>query len=195
MSLRLALLSVSNKTGLIPFAQGLVDVGFTILSTGGTARTLKESGVSVTLVEEYTGSPEVMGGRVKTLHPAVHGGLLGRKGVDDEDMSRVYADYIDLVAVNLYPFEQTVSKLGVTLQDAIENIDIGGPSMLRSAAKNHERVTVVCDPADYEKVLEELQWGEVSDKLRLELAIKVFNRTSYYDSVIADYLCHCKVNP
>jgi len=195
MSLRLALLSVSDKTGLVPFAQGLVDLGFTILSTGGTAKALRNAGITVTLVENYTGSPEVMGGRVKTLHPAVHGGLLARKGVDDDDISRVYAEYIDLVAVNLYPFEKTVSKVDVTLAEAIENIDIGGPSMLRSAAKNHERVTVVCDPADYEKVLEELQWGEVSDKLRLELAIKVFNRTSYYDSVIADYLWHCKVNP
>jgi len=193
MSLKLALLSVSDKTGLIPFAKGIVEEGFTILSTGGTAKALKEAGIPVTLVEEYTASPEVMGGRVKTLHPAIHGGLLARKDVDDADLIRIYAEYIDLVVVNLYPFEYTVTKPGVTMVEAIENIDIGGPSMLRSAAKNHERVTVVCDPSDYDRVLEELRWGEVSPDFRLELAIKVFNRTSYYDSVIADFLWHCKM--
>jgi len=185
-----ALLSVSDKTGLVDFARGLTSLGIPLLSTGGTYRTLVDAGITVRTVEDYTGSPEVMDGRVKTLHPRVHGGLLARAGKDDADLARLGAELIDLVAVNLYPFEKTLEKPDAAFQELIENIDIGGPSMLRSAAKNHERVTVVCDTADYALVLEELREGAVRPATRRRLAAKVFAHTSAYDSAIAKWLSH-----
>ncbi len=191
-TMKLALLSVSDKRGLADFAAALVrDHGYTLLSTGGTARALLEKGLPVTEVGRHTGFPEIMGGRVKTLHPKIHGGLLCRRG-DPQDLAeaaRNGIDLIDLVAVNLYPFEQTVAKPGVELGEAIENIDIGGPSMLRSAAKNHESVTVVCDPADYAEVLAAMAAapGTLAE-LRRRLALKVFQRTAAYDAAIARYL-------
>ncbi|HLL82692.1 MAG TPA: bifunctional phosphoribosylaminoimidazolecarboxamide formyltransferase/IMP cyclohydrolase [Longimicrobium sp.] len=183
-----ALLSVSDKTGLLPFASALAERGWTLLSTGGTARALRDGGLAVTEVSEVTGHPEMMEGRVKTLHPAVHAGLLGRRANAD-DMRQMRAqgyEPIDLVAVNLYPFRETVARPGVTLDDAIENIDIGGPSMLRSAAKNHAGVWVVVDPADYDAVLAGLEADDAT--LRRRLAVKVFEHTSSYDRAIAGYL-------
>ena len=183
-----ALLSVSDKTGLLPFARALAERGWTLLSTGGTARALREGGLAVTEVSEVTGHPEMMDGRVKTLHPAVHAGLLGRRANAD-DMAQMNAqgyEPIDLVAVNLYPFRETVARPGVTLDDAIENIDIGGPSMLRSAAKNHASVWVIVDPAHYDAVLAGLD-GDGAE-LRRALAVKVFEHTSSYDRAIAEYL-------
>ncbi|MFW5740160.1 MAG: bifunctional phosphoribosylaminoimidazolecarboxamide formyltransferase/IMP cyclohydrolase [Myxococcota bacterium] len=188
MSSRRALLSVSNKSNLAPFARALHELGFELLSTGGTAKLLSEQDIPVTLVEDYTKSPEVMGGRVKTLHPAVHGGILARLGTDDQDLERVGAKPIDLVVVNLYPFEQTVARDDASHAEIIENIDIGGPSMLRSAAKNHERVAVVCDPDDYDRVIEELRAGDLSGSTRAELAAKAFAQTAAYDAAIAKYL-------
>jgi len=184
-----ALLSVSDKTGLVEFARALVANGVVLLSTGGTLRALVEANVPATSVEEYTGSPEVMGGRVKTLHPRVHGGILARTGIDDDDLTRLGAELIDLVVVNLYPFEQTRKRPGSTHEEIVENIDIGGPSMVRSAAKNHHRVTVVCDPGDYERVAEALRSNhEVPLSLREELAAKAFAHTAAYDGAIASYL-------
>lgn len=191
MASRTALLSVSDKTGLVDFARGLVALGVRILSTGGTYRTLVEANVPVATVESYTGSPEVMDGRVKTLHPRVHGGLLARSGKDDADLARIGGELIDLVAVNLYPFEKTLEKPHSTFGDLIENIDIGGPSMLRSAAKNHERVTVVCDSADYTLVLEEIrETGATRPETRRRLAAKVFAHTAAYDGAIARWLAN-----
>ena len=183
-----ALLSVSDKTGLLAFAQALAERGWTLLSTGGTARALREGGLAVTEVSEVTGHPEMMEGRVKTLHPAVHAGLLGRRGHADDVAQMAEQGYepIDLVAVNLYPFRETVARPGVTLADAIEDIDIGGPSMLRSAAKNHASVWVVVDPADYGPVLAALDAEDAA--LRRRLAVKVFAHTSAYDAAIAGYL-------
>ncbi len=188
-----ALLSVSDKNGLAPFARALLeDHGYRLLSTGGTAKLLEKEGIPVTEVSDYTGFPEMMEGRVKTLHPKVHGGLLARRDREDHLASaREHGiDLIDLVVVNLYPFEETVAKPDVSFEDAIENIDIGGPSMLRSAAKNHVAVTVVTDPADYGRVLEAFAVGEdeALTALRRELALKVFQRTSAYDGAIARYL-------
>jgi phosphoribosylaminoimidazolecarboxamide formyltransferase/IMP cyclohydrolase len=189
MAPRTALLSVSDKTGLIAFGQGLAALGVKLLSTGGTYRALAEAAIPVATVESYTGSPEVMDGRVKTLHPRVHGGLLARAGMDDADLSRIGAEPIDLVAVNLYPFEKTLEKPMSTFGDLIENIDIGGPSMLRSAAKNHERVTVICDFADYALVLEEIrELGATRPETRRRLAAKVFAHTAAYDGAIARWL-------
>jgi phosphoribosylaminoimidazolecarboxamide formyltransferase/IMP cyclohydrolase len=189
MPIRRALLSVSDKTGLVDFAKALAARNVVLLSTGGTHRTLVAAGVAVETVESYTGSPEVMEGRVKTLHPRVHGALLSRDGVDDADLERIGARPIDLAVVNLYPFEQTLIKPGAGFEELIENIDIGGPSMLRSAAKNHARVTVVCDPADYSSVLDELaQHGEVRAEIRQKLAAKAFAHTAAYDSVISGWL-------
>jgi phosphoribosylaminoimidazolecarboxamide formyltransferase/IMP cyclohydrolase len=189
MPIQRALLSVSDKTGLIDFARRLGQRGVTLLSTGGTHRALAEAGIAVETVESYTGSPEVMDGRVKTLHPRVHGALLARLGRDDGDLERIGARPIDLVAVNLYPFEKMLATAGATYADLVENIDIGGPSMLRSAAKNHERVTVVCDPADYDRVIAELEeHGDVRPETRKRLAAKVFARTSAYDGAIARWL-------
>ncbi len=192
MSIARALISVSDKSGLVPFCKELQDLGVEILSTGGTAKALRKAGLPVTDVSEFTGAPELFDGRVKTLHPKVHGGLLHRR---DDDTHLVQAKEhnippIDLVVVNLYPFEETISKPGVTLAEAIENIDIGGPSMLRSAAKNHSHVTVVVDPDDYGRVIEEMREhkGDTTRALREQLAVKVFLRTSRYDEAITNYL-------
>lgn len=185
-----ALISVSDKTGVVEFARGLVELGGTILSTGGTANAIRTAGLPVTEVSSHTGSPEILDGRVKTLHPKIHGGLLGRRGRADDvrQMQEQGIEPIDLVVVNLYPFEATVAKPDCTFEYAIENIDIGGPSMLRSAAKNHADVVVVVDPGDYGRVLEALQSGAVPLTLRRELARKVFQHTSRYDGLIANYL-------
>jgi phosphoribosylaminoimidazolecarboxamide formyltransferase/IMP cyclohydrolase len=188
---KLALLSVSDKTGLLEFAKGLVnDCGYRLLSTGGTAKLLRDAGLPVTEVSDHTGFPEMMEGRVKTLHPKIHGGLLCRRDVEEhiEQAKSAGIDLIDLVVVNLYPFEATVAKPNVTLEEAIENIDIGGPSMLRSAAKNSQAVTVVCDPNDYSQVLEELRKGGTTASTRATLARKVFARTASYDAAISKYL-------
>lgn len=186
-----ALLSVSDKSGLVPFAKALVEQhGYRLLSTGGTAKLLGKEGIPVTEVSDYTGFPEMMEGRVKTLHPKIHGGLLARR--DKADHMAAAAEHgiemIDLVVVNLYPFEETVAKRGVSFELAIENIDIGGPSMLRSAAKNHASVSVVVDAADYDRVLAGMSDGAKLRKLRRELALKVFQRTAAYDGAIAQYL-------
>jgi phosphoribosylaminoimidazolecarboxamide formyltransferase / IMP cyclohydrolase len=184
-----AILSVHNKSGLVEFAKALADLGWTLLASGGTAKLLRENNILVTEVADYTQSPEILAGRVKTLHPAVHGGLLARPTEEDhQQLLDLGWDYIDLVAVNLYPFEETIAKPNVTFADAIENIDIGGVTLIRAAAKNHERVTLVCDPSDYSSVLEELQDGGVSDKTRSELAVKGFASTAHYDLAIHDYL-------
>jgi phosphoribosylaminoimidazolecarboxamide formyltransferase/IMP cyclohydrolase len=189
MAPKLALLSVSDKSDLLEFAKGLSSLGVRLLSTGGTHKALAEAGIPVETVESYTGSPEVMDGRVKTLHPRVHGGLLARAGKDDADLARLGAEFIDLVAVNLYPFERTLEKPGASFAELIENIDIGGPSMLRSAAKNHDRVAVVCDHKDYALVLEEIrETGSVRPETRRRLAAKVFAHTAAYDSAIATWL-------
>jgi phosphoribosylaminoimidazolecarboxamide formyltransferase/IMP cyclohydrolase len=187
--IRRALLSVSDKTGVVELAQGLAARGVEILSTGGTARLLAEKGVPVIEVSDYTGFPEMMDGRVKTLHPRIHGGILGRRGIDEAVMAEHAIGPIDLVVVNLYPFEETVAKPGCDLPTAIENIDIGGPTMLRAAAKNHAGVTVLVDAADYPRVLAELEAnGGVSEATRFDLAVKVFEHTAAYDGAIANYL-------
>jgi phosphoribosylaminoimidazolecarboxamide formyltransferase/IMP cyclohydrolase len=186
-----ALLSVSDKTGLVAFARTLSAAGVELISTGGTARALRDAGLTVKDISEYTGFPEMLDGRVKTLHPKVHGGLLFIRGNETHEASVRAHDIhpIDLVVVNLYPFEQTVAKPDATLPEAIENIDIGGPSMLRSAAKNHESVTVVVDPADYAEVAEQIKTGgNTSLELRRQLAAKVFARTAAYDAAIATHL-------
>lgn len=184
-----AILSVHNKTGLLEFARGLVDLGWTLLASGGTAKLLRENSIAVIEVADYTGSPEILGGRVKTLHPAIHGGLLARPTEEDhQQLLDLNWDYIDLVAVNLYPFEETVARPRVTYADAIENIDIGGVTLIRAAAKNHERVTLICEPSDYNVILEELRNGGISEKTRTQLAIKGFAATAHYDTAIYDYL-------
>ena len=186
-----ALISVSDKDGLVPFAQTLAAAGVEILSTGGTARVMREAGLEVKDVSDYTGFPEMMDGRVKTLHPKVHGGLLHLRGNAEHEAACAEHGIqpIDLVVVNLYPFEETVAKPDVTLEDAIENIDIGGPSMLRSAAKNHESVTVITDPADYAAVAEQIEAdGNTTLDLRRALAAKVYARTADYDGAIAEHL-------
>ena len=188
--MRRALLSVSNKDGLIEFAQALHKLGVTLLSTGGTASLLERNGIPVTQVSAHTGFPEIMDGRVKTLHPKIHGGLLGRRNVDDAVMRQHGIDPIDLVVVNLYPFAATIAEPDCSYEDAIENIDIGGPAMVRAAAKNHDRVAVVVDPLDYSAVLNELQGnaGNVSEATRKRLAAKAFAHTASYDSAVASYL-------
>ncbi len=186
-----ALISVSDKTGIAEFAQQLHDqFGVEILSTGGTAKLLAEKGVPVVEVSSYTGFPEMMDGRVKTLHPKIHGGLLGRRGTDEAVMAEHDIPPIDMVVVNLYPFEQTIANPDCELATAIENIDIGGPTMLRAAAKNHAAVTVVVDATDYARVLEEMtnHNGAVSDATRFDLAVKTFEHTAQYDGAIANYL-------
>jgi phosphoribosylaminoimidazolecarboxamide formyltransferase/IMP cyclohydrolase len=190
MTIRRALLSVSNKDGLLEFAQALHKRGVTMLSTGGTATLLERGGVPVTQVSSHTGFPEIMDGRVKTLHPKIHGGLLGRRNVDDAVMRQHGIEPIDLVVVNLYPFAATIAKPGCTYEDAIENIDIGGPAMVRAAAKNHDRVAVIVDPADYTVVLDELSQsdGAISQATRKRLAAKAFAHTASYDSAVAAYL-------
>jgi len=185
-----AILSVHDKTGIVEFAKSLADLGWTLLASGGTAKLLRDNGLAVTEVADYTKSPEILGGRVKTLHPAIHGGLLARPtDADHKQLLDLGWDYIDLVAVNLYPFEQTVAKPDVTYADAIENIDIGGVTLIRAAAKNHERVTLVCDPADYTHVLEVLRkGGEIPFPMRKHLAVKGFESTMHYDTAIHAYL-------
>jgi phosphoribosylaminoimidazolecarboxamide formyltransferase/IMP cyclohydrolase len=193
-----ALLSVSDKTGLVPFAQILARADIQLLSTGGTAKTLREAGLNPVDLSEYTGFPEMLDGRVKTLHPKVHGGLLFRRGdaVHEVTVKQHGIAPIDLVVVNLYPFEQTVAKPGVSLEDAIENIDIGGPSMLRSAAKNHESVTVVTDPFDYAEVAAQIEsTGTTTLELRRRLAARVFARTAAYDAAIAAHLGKAFADP
>ncbi|MCF7363408.1 bifunctional phosphoribosylaminoimidazolecarboxamide formyltransferase/inosine monophosphate cyclohydrolase [Vibrio diazotrophicus] len=187
--IRRALISVSDKTGIVEFAQALAQRGVDILSTGGTARLLAEKGIAVTEVSDYTGFPEMMDGRVKTLHPKVHGGVLGRRGQDDEIMATHGINPIDMVVVNLYPFAETVAKEGCTLEDAVENIDIGGPTMVRSAAKNHKDVTIVVNASDYDRVIAEMDANEKSLTLttRFDLAIAAFEHTAAYDGMIANY--------
>lgn len=184
-----AILSVYDKTGLLDFARGLADLGWTLLASGGTAKLLRENSISVTEVADYTKSPEILGGRVKTLHPAIHGGLLARPTQEDrQQLLDLNWDYIDLVAVNLYPFEDTIGRANVTHADAIENIDIGGVTLIRAAAKNYERVTLVCEPSDYATILEELRNGGISERTRAKLALKGFASTAHYDTAIHDYL-------
>ncbi|MDE1315319.1 bifunctional phosphoribosylaminoimidazolecarboxamide formyltransferase/IMP cyclohydrolase [Vibrio aestuarianus] len=184
-----ALISISDKTGIVEFAQALTKRGVDILSTGGTARLLADQGIAVTEVSDYTGFPEMMDGRVKTLHPKVHGGVLGRRGQDDEIMQKHGIQAIDMVVVNLYPFAETVAKAGCTLADAVENIDIGGPTMVRSAAKNHKDVTIVVNAHDYDRVIAEMDANDKSLTLetRFDLAIAAFEHTAAYDGMIANY--------
>ena len=186
-----ALISVSDKTGVVEFAQQLRSLGWEIIATGGTMKLLSDSGVEVINISDVTGFPEICDGRVKTLHPKVHGGLLARR--DDESHLQALKDnqieFIDMVCVNLYPFRQTIAKPDVTMEDAIENIDIGGPSMLRSAAKNYKDVTVVCDPADYAQIVEEIKAsGNTTVQTRLQLSAKAYTHTAEYDSMIATYM-------
>jgi len=184
-----AILSVHDKTGIVKFAKSLANLGWILLASGGTSNLLRQNNISVTEVADYTKSPEILGGRVKTLHPAIHGGLLARPtDADHKQLIDLGWDYIDLVAVNLYPFEQTVSKPDVTYADAIENIDIGGVTLIRAAAKNHERVTLICDPTDYDNVLEEIRSGGITEKTRQRLAVKGFASTARYDTAIHTYL-------
>ncbi|GAB4486115.1 MAG: hypothetical protein Fur0016_06020 [Anaerolineales bacterium] len=184
-----AILSVHDKTGLVEFAQGLAALGWRLLASGGTAKLLRENGLTVTEVADYTGSPEILGGRVKTLHPAIHGGLLARPTeADHQELLALGWDYLDLVAVNLYPFEATIAKADVSYDEVIENIDIGGVTLIRAAAKNHARVTLVCDPADYLSVLDALKGGAIPFEMRKRLAVKGFQSTAHYDTMISAYL-------
>jgi len=190
--IRRAVISVSNKKGAVELAKELNTMGVEIISTGGTAKALRDAGIPVKDISDYTGFPEMLDGRVKTLHPKVHGGLLSRRNnpKDMDEIKKHGIDTIDMVVVNLYPFEETISKPGVSFDDAIENIDIGGPTMLRSASKNFQDVAVIVDPSDYEHVIKEMKDlnGDLSYKTRLQLAKKVFSHTSRYDTIIADYL-------
>ncbi len=191
MANRRAIISVSDKNGIAELSKELVSLGYEIISTGGTARHLTEAGITVTAIETVTGFPEIMNGRVKTLHPKIHGGLLCVRNNDHHQlqMKENGIEPIDMVVVNLYPFRETIQKSGVTLEEAIENIDIGGPTMIRSAAKNYRYVTVVTDPADYDIVLTELRNdGRVAESTRLRLAWKVFQLMTEYNGAIADYL-------
>ena len=186
-----ALISVSDKNGVVEFAQQLRSLGWEIIATGGTMKLLRDSGLEVINISDVTGFPEICDGRVKTLHPKVHGGLLARR--DDESHLKALKDnsieFIDMVCVNLYPFRQTIAKPDVTMEDAIENIDIGGPSMLRSAAKNYKDVTVVCDPADYAQIIDEIKaTGNTTVETRLQLSAKAYTHTAEYDSMIATYM-------
>lgn len=185
---RRALVSVSDKRNLIDFARGLAGLGVEIVSTGGTCRQLQDAGIDAIEVSSRTGFPEIMDGRVKTLHPVIHGGLLGRRGTDEDVMQEHDIEPIDLLAVNLYPFEQTISREDATLADAIENIDIGGPAMIRAASKNHDGVAVVVDPDDYDQVLETLRSGDMSIEYRRGLAAKAYAHTASYDTAITRYL-------
>ena len=187
-----AIVSVSDKAGVVDFARGLSQRGVEILSTGGTAKALREAGVAAVEVSAYTGFPEMLDGRVKTLHPKIHGGILGLRDRPEHaaQMKAHGIGPIDLVAVNLYPFEKTVAQPGCTLEEAVEQIDIGGPCMIRASAKNHRFVTVVVDPADYPRVLAEMDrlGGEVGPAVNFELAVKAFSRTSEYDAAISKWL-------
>ncbi|MDP9084764.1 MAG: bifunctional phosphoribosylaminoimidazolecarboxamide formyltransferase/IMP cyclohydrolase [Pseudomonadota bacterium] len=186
---RRALLSVSDKTGIVEFARALKERGIELLSTGGTAKLLTSHGIAVKEVADHTGFPEIMGGRVKTLHPKIHGGLLGRRGVDESVMREHDIEPIDLLAVNLYPFAATVARPDCSYQDAVDNIDIGGPAMVRAAAKNHDSVTVVVDPADYRALLDELaaNQGATAVDMRQKLAAKAFAHTAQYDAMVSAY--------
>ena len=189
VTVRRALISVSDKTGIVEFAKGLREQGVELLSTGGTFRLLEENSVDVTEISAYTGFPEMMDGRVKTLHPKVHGGILARRGVDDEVMAEHGIEGIDMVVVNLYPFEQTVARPDCSLEDAIENIDIGGPTMVRAAAKNHRFVNIVVNASDYSRLLEEMATndGGTSYETRFDLAIRAYEHTAAYDGAIANH--------
>jgi phosphoribosylaminoimidazolecarboxamide formyltransferase / IMP cyclohydrolase len=191
INIQRALISVSDKAGIVEFAKKLVEMGIEIVSTGGTAKTLKDNKVPVTSVDAFTGHPEIMDGRVKTLHPRVHGGILNIRdnAVHQEQMRQNGIKPIDMVVVNLYPFVRTISKSGVTIEEAIEDIDIGGPAMVRSSAKNHHYVTIVVDPADYGGIIDELASSHtVSLETRKRLAIKAFKHTADYDMAISGYL-------
>ena len=188
LPVRRALISVSDKTGIVDFARELAALGVEILSTGGTYKLLKDNGVAAVEVADYTGFPEMMDGRVKTLHPKIHGGILGRRDLDGAVMAEHGINPIDLVAVNLYPFAATVAKPGCTLPDAIENIDIGGPTMVRSAAKNHKDVAIVVNAGDYAGIVESLKAGGLTYAQRFDLALKAFEHTAAYDGMIANYL-------
>ena len=187
-----AIISVTDKAGIVDFSKSLSEIGVEILSTGGTAKVIREGGIEVKDISDYTGFPEMLDGRVKTLHPKVHGGLLGIRSNSEhvKMMKENGINNIDMIVVNLYQFEKTIAREGVTLEDAIENIDIGGPAMLRSSAKNFQFVTVVVDPSDYEIVLKEMREnnGETLLKTRFRLAKKVFNLTHKYDGAISRYL-------
>jgi phosphoribosylaminoimidazolecarboxamide formyltransferase/IMP cyclohydrolase len=187
-TVRRALVSVSDKSDLIPFVSELAKLGVEILSTGGTARQLRESGIDAIDVSDKTGFPEIMDGRVKTLHPKIHGGLLGRRGTDEAVMAEHGIEPIDMLVVNLYPFEQTIAREDATIEDAIENIDIGGPAMIRAASKNHDGVVVVIDPADYDSVLEKLNSDALSLEERRRLAAKAYAHTAAYDTAITNHL-------
>ena len=187
-NVRRALVSVSDKRGLIPFVTGLRELGVEVLSTGGTCRQLRDAGLDVIEVSEKTGFPEIMDGRVKTLHPVIHGGLLGRRGTDEPVMKEHGIEPIDLLVVNLYPFEQTIAREDATIDDAIENIDIGGPAMIRAASKNHDGVAVIVEPGDYESVLEDLKNDKLSLESRRRLAAKAYAHTASYDTAITGYL-------
>jgi phosphoribosylaminoimidazolecarboxamide formyltransferase/IMP cyclohydrolase len=184
---RRALLSVSDKTGLLAFAQSLNRHGVALISTGGTASMLRDAGLPVTEVADVTGFPEMMAGRVKTLNPKIHGGILARRGVDEDVMAEHGIEPIDIVVVNLYPFAETVAKPNCQFDDAVENIDIGGPAMVRAAAKNHQDVAIIVDPADYGRVLREIEAGGIEAQTRFELAVRAFEHTAHYDGMIADY--------
>jgi phosphoribosylaminoimidazolecarboxamide formyltransferase/IMP cyclohydrolase len=185
---RRALLSVSDKTGIVELARSLAGLGFELVSTGGTARAIADAGLAVTEVAALTGFPEIMDGRVKTLHPKVHGALLGRAGTDDAVMREQGIAPIDVAVINLYPFAETIARPGCAYEDAIENIDVGGPAMLRAAAKNHARVAVLVDPADYAGVIDELARGGVGEETRRRLAAKAFGHTAAYDSLVSGWL-------
>ena len=187
-NVRRALVSVSDKSGLIPFVRGLAELGVEVLSTGGTCRQLREAGLEVIEVSEKTGFPEIMDGRVKTLHPVIHGGLLGRRGTDEAVMDEHGIEPIDLLVVNLYPFEQTIAREDATIDDAIENIDIGGPAMIRAASKNHDGVAVCVSPDDYDLVLEKLKGDGLAIEDRRRLAAKAYAHTASYDTAITKYL-------
>lgn len=189
MTIKRALISVSDKTGIIEFAKQLADFDIEILSTGGTYKLLKENNISVIEVSDHTGFPEMMDGRVKTLHPKIHGGILARRGIDEDVMQAHHIDAIDLVVVNLYPFAQTVAKPDCSLEDAIENIDIGGPTMVRAAAKNHASVGIIVNASDYDAVINEIKnEHSLSHATRFDLAVKAFEHTAQYDGMIASYL-------
>ena len=184
-----ALLSVSNKEGIVEFARSLVGFGYTLISSGGTHKVISEADIPVMKVSEYTGSPEILGGRVKTLHPKIHGGILARRGDPNHtiDMKSNGIEFIDIVAVNLYPFKETVAKPDVTWDQAIENIDIGGPTMVRSAAKNHAHVSILTNPTQYDEFVVALDQGKVAE-LRSQLAVAAFRHTAQYDAAISTWM-------
>ena len=184
-----ALLSVSNKEGIVEFARSLVGFGYTLISSGGTHKVISEANIPVMKVSEYTGSPEILGGRVKTLHPKIHGGILARRGDPNHDIDREAngIGLIDVVAVNLYPFKETIAKPDVTWDQAIENIDIGGPTMVRSAAKNHAHVSILTNPTQYDEFVVALDQGKVAE-LRSQLAVAAFQHTAQYDAAISTWM-------